>query len=430
MGANAKSRVVVTGMGVVAPNAVNLETFRRALCEGRSGLSFVPRLKELDFGCQVAGVPQVSDETAEGLLGPEVFRNSNTSMRYALLASIECWRDAGLADPRRDSDVDWDTAAVIGTCIGGIDTIGDLVVPETNAGRVRRLGSSAAERTMSSCMSAAVGGLLGLGGQVTTNSSACSTGSEALLQAYWMLREGRCRRVLSGSSEGASIYTWACLDAMRVTMRRSNENPEAAARPMSASAGGLVPSCGAGILMLERLDSAESRGARIYAELLGGCSNSGGQRNGGSITASNPEGITRCVEEALDVAKVLAEKIDYINGHLTGTSADAKEVKCLAAVLRRKLGDMPMINGTKSMIGHGLGASGSMESVATVLQLAYGFTHPSKNCEDLHPELTELAERIPHAATRTGHQVALKTSFGFGDVNCALVFRRWNGIGA
>lgn len=419
------NRVVITGMGVVAPSGVGLEVYSRALCEGRSGIALSPEMKQLDFACQVAGVPKVSDDHAREVLGSELFQGSNSPMRYAAIAALECWRNAGFARPEPDSNVDWSTAAIVGTSNGGIDTIADFVVPETNARRVRRLGSSAAERVMSSCASACVGGLLGLGGQVTTNSSACVTGTEAIVEGYWMIREGRSDRVLVGSTEASSVYIWACLDALRVTMRKSNDNPQAACRPLSASAGGLVPASGAAIMMLEKLDSATTRKARIYAEVLGGHTNGGGQRNGGSITASNPAGVQRCIQEALEVAKVEPSEIDYINGHLTGTSADAKEIRCLSAALRRPLKDMPWVNATKSLIGHGLGAAGSMESVATVLQLAGGFLHPSINCEDFHPEIAELAPRVPRTSISAPCRVALKTSLGFGDINSCVIFGRW-----
>lgn len=421
----ALNRVVITGMGVVAPNAVGLVAFRRALCEGKSGITFSAQMKESGFGCQVAGIPDISEQAADGYFSDELRKNSNTSMKYAVIASVDCWRDAGLPVSKSNSPVDWRTAAVIGTSLGGIDTIGEFVVPETNSGRVRRLGSSAAERAMSSCASACVGGLLGLGGQVTTNSSACSTGTEAIANAFWMVREGRIDRVLAGSSEAPSIYTWAFLDSLRVMSRNSNEQPQAASRPLSASAGGFVPAGGAGIVLLESLESAQARKARIYAEVLGGHSNCGGQRNGGSITASNPEGIQRCVGEALEAAKTGPAEIDYINGHLTGTGGDAKEIRCLAAALNRPLGEMPWINATKSMIGHGLGASGSMECIATVLQMAHGFVHPSINCEDFHPEILELSPRVPRSGIPWKCDLALKTSFGFGDVNSCVVFKRW-----
>ena len=412
-------------MGIVAPNAIGLRAFQQALCEGRSGISYCPPMRDLDFACQVGGIPPLSDEIALQYLEPAILRNLNASMKYALMASLECWRDAGLPTPRMDSDVDWNTAAIIGTCAGGVDTLCEFVVPETNSGRVRRLGSNSGEKTMTSCTSASIGGVLGLGGQVTTNSSACCTGTEAIVNAYWMIREGRIDRVLAGSSESCSVYQWAPLDAMRVTMRKSNDRPHAASRPLSASAGGLVPSGGAGILMLESLESAQARGARIHAELLGGYINSGGQRNGGSITASNPEGIRRCVLEGLEVAKTKSDEIDYINAHLTGTGADTKEVKTLSSALGRSLPEMPWVNATKSMIGHGIGAAGSMETVATILQLSKGFIHPSINCEDFHPEIAELWPRVPQTSLSMPCRVALKTSFGFGDVNSCTIFKRW-----
>lgn len=421
------NRVVVTGMGIVSPNAIGLEEFRRALCEGRSGITHSAKMKELGFACQVGGVPQLSEKTAEEYLGAELSRNSNSSMQYAVVASVDCWRDAGLPLRPPDCSPDWDTAAIIGTCAGGADTVAMLVGPATDSGRVRRLGSSAAERSMASCGSACVGGLLGLGGQVTTNSSACATGTEALINAYWMIREGRSVRVLAGSSEPASIYTWATLDALRVATRQSNDQPQAACRPLSASASGLVPAGGAGILMLESLDSAQARNARIYVEVLGGFVNSGGQRNGGSITAANPESVQRCIRESLEVAETKPAEIDYINGHLTGTEGDVKEIRCLSRALGRNISEMPWVNATKSLIGHGIGAAGSMECVATVLQMVNGFLHPSLNCEDFHPEIAELEPRVPKTATRTSCRTAMKTSFGFGDVNASIIFRRWDG---
>jgi 3-oxoacyl-(acyl-carrier-protein) synthase len=417
--------VVITGMGIVAPNAIGLPAYARALREGKSGISYASQMKELGFACNVAGIPDISEQTADGYFTPELLKNSNISMKYAVIAAIDCWRDAGMPPRATDAPTDWSTAAIIGTSLGGIDTIAEFIVPETNAGRVRRLGSSAAERAMASCASACVGGLLGLGGQVTTNSSACSTGTEAIVNALWMNREGRIDRVLTGSSEAPSTYTWAFLDSLRVTMRTSNDRPEAASRPLSLSAGGFVPAGGSGMMLLESLDSAKARNARIYAEVMGGNSNCGGQRNGGSVTASNPEGIERCVRDALESAKTNPGEIDYINGHLTGTGGDAKEIRCLAAALGRPLSQMPWINATKSMIGHGLGASGSMESVATVLQLAQGFIHPSINCEDFHPEIAPLRPRVPGTAIEYTCRSVLKTSFGFGDVNSSVVFRRW-----
>ncbi len=315
--------------------------------------------------CQVGGVPEVSEELKHRYFTEEALRALNTGMIYAGIAAVDCWRDAGFAVPEAGSDeVDWDTGAIIGTGVGGVDTVGEWVVPRVNEGKVRRLGSTTIEQTMASAVSACVGGMLALGGQVTTNSSACTTGTEAIVDAFHKVRSGRAARVIAGGAEGSSHYIWAGFDAMRVLARQSNDRPEAASRPMSASASGFVPSSGAGLLMVESLSSARARGARIYAEILGGDVNCGGQRGGGTMTAPNPEGARRCVLAALAVAGIGPERIEAINGHLTATMADPLEVGTWQRALGRKPEEFPWINSTKSLIGHGLGAAGGIESVA------------------------------------------------------------------
>jgi len=418
-------RVVVTGMGLVAANAHGLDAFEQALREGRSGIRFQEKLRDLGFGCQVGGVPQISDETKREYFSEDSLRAMNTSMVYAGIAAIDCWRDAGFAVPEGGSDTDWDSGAIIGTGIGGVDTVGDWVVPRVNEGKVKRLGSSVVEQTMASAVSAIVGGFLGLGGQVTSNSSACTTGTEALVDAFHKIREGRAVRILAGGSEGSSHFIWAGFDAMRVLTRQSNDRPEAASRPMSRTAAGFVPSSGAGILMLESLSSARARGASIHAEVLGGHVNCGGQRGGGSMTAPNPEGARRCVLAAMAVAGIGPDDIDAINGHLTATMADTLEIGTWQRALGRKPEQFPWINSTKSLVGHGLGAAGGIEAVACVLQLSRGFIHASINCEDLHPELEPFAASIPHATIVASPRVLAKASFGFGDVNGCLILKKW-----
>ena len=257
-----------------------------------------------------------------------------------------------------------------------MDTIAERVVPLTDAGKVRRLGSRAVEQAMASGTSARVAGLLGLGNQVTTNSSACSTGTEATLLGASRIRQGLAERMLCGGSEGASPHIWAGFDAMRVLMRGANDAPEQASRPMSASAGGFVPGAGAGVLVLESLDSARARGARIHAELLGGALNCGGHRGGGSMTAPNPQGVVRCIRAALGDAGIEPDAVDAINAHLTATGADAREVEAWAAALERPPDRFPVLTATKSMIGHTLGAAGAIECVASVLMLDGGLRAP------------------------------------------------------
>src|SRR5207244_58507 len=198
-----------------------------------------------------------------------------------------------------------------------------------------------------------------------------------------------------GGSEGASHYTWAGFDAMRVLTRASNDAPERASRPMSASAAGFVPAAGAGVLLLESLESALERGAPIRAEVLGGAVNCGGQRAGGSMTAPNPDGVRRCVRAALDDAGIPPRKVDAINGHLTATGADPREVQAWATALERSPATFPPITATKSLIGHALGAAGGIECVASVLMVQGGFLHPTVNCEDVHPEIAPFAAAIP-----------------------------------
>ncbi len=422
-----KRRVVITGLGVVAPNANGLHNFEAALRKGVSGIRFQPKLKELGFGCQVAGVPQGIDELAPTYFGEDELLAMNTSHRFGCIAAVDAWTDAGFVRPTRESDiVDWSAGAIIGTGVGGLDTAGEKVIPYTDAGKVRRLGSTSVEQVMGSGVSARVAGLLALGNQVTSNSSACSTGTEALVEGYYRIRTGLAERMLCGGSEGASHYIWAGFDAMRVLSRTFNDVPEKASRPMSASAAGFVPGSGAGVLMLESLESAQARGARIYAELLGGFLNCGGHRMGGSMTAPNPVSVQRCIQGALADAGLRSEEIDAIDGHLTATGADPKEVASWAKALNCTPENFPVITSTKSMIGHGLGAAGAIESVATVLMLHGGFVHPSINCEDVHPEIAPYAASIPHTLREMPNlRIMIKAGFGFGDVNSCAVFKKW-----
>ena len=420
------NRVVITGLGVVAPNGNGLAAYEAALRAGRSGIRFIQILEELKFGCRVAGVPQGVDELAATYFSEESRLAMNTGITYGCIAGVDCWRDAGFEVPAADSDVDVDTGAVLGTGIGGLDTIGSTLVPRTDEGKVRRLGSTMVEQIMASGISARLTGFLALGGQVTTNSSACTTGTEAVVNAYYNVKEGRAVRMLAGGTEGSSHYIWAGFDAMRVLCRGHNDDPEKASRPMSASAGGFVPGSGAGVLMLESLDSAKARGARIYAEILGGQVNCGGHRNGGSMTAPNPEGVQRCIRATVKQAGIAPSEIDLINGHLTATMADVQELGNWGRALELPPEKLPRINSTKSLIGHGLGAAGGLELVACVLQVSKGFAHASINCEDLHPKLAEYAASIPHETVEAPIRTLAKASFGFGDVNGCVILRRWD----
>ena len=424
-----RTRIVITGLGIMAPNGHGLDEYEKALREGRSGIRFIPQLKELGFACQVGGVPRDFETLKGRYFDAEDLLSVNDNIGYACIAAIDAWRDAGFTVPEPDStEVDWDTGAIMGSGIGGMDTIAGQVVPKVNERQIRRLGSTVVQMVMNSSTSARIAGMLALGNQVTSNSSACSTGNEAIIDAMLRIRCGLARRMIAGGSEGSSPYIWAGFDAMRVMCRKFNDAPEKASRPMSATAAGFVPGSGAGALILEDLETAKKRGAKIYAELLGGAVNCGGHRNGGSMTAPNPESVRRCIRAAVADAGISVADVDAVNGHLTATFADPHEVMNWAAALERTPANFPWINSTKSLVGHCLGGAGAVESVGVVLQIWKGFIHPSVNSEDLHPEIADFAPRIPQTMIEDRSvKIFAKAGFGFGDVNSCMIFKRWDG---
>jgi 3-oxoacyl-(acyl-carrier-protein) synthase len=419
-------RIVVTGLGVVAPNAHGLAEYENSLRNSTSGIRFIEKLDELKFACQVGGIPQNIDSIKHKYFSEEELLAMNDTMIFSGIAGIDCWRDAGLPERNAESEVDWETGGIIGTGIGGMQTIADKLVPQVQKGRVSRLGSTIVEQVMCSAVSAKMAGTLGLGGQVTTNSSACTTGTEAIITAYHILKSGRCKRMIAGGAEGASPYTWAGFDGMKVLNSKHNQDPTRASRPMSASASGFIPGSGAGFLMLETLSSAQERNAHIYAEIIGGQVNCGGHRNGGSMTAPNPEGVIRCIRAAMSMAKITPAEIDAINGHLTATFADPKEIQNWAKALEVSPQNFPLINSTKSLIGHALGAAGGLECVAAILQLHKNFVHASINCDDLHSELKSFEHSIVQQTKEFKGSIIAKSSFGFGDVNGCVLFKKWS----
>lgn len=420
-------RVVITGLGVVAPNGVGISEFLESLQTGKSGIQFYPELKQHKFSCCIGGIPDVSQEIKEQYLSSLQLKNFNSSgILYGCMAGMDAWKDAGLKlGP--DVDVDYDTGIIFGTGQSGVDKFREAIY-KLDEGMVRRLGSTTVAQTMASGISAYLGGILACGNQVTTNSSACTTGTEAILMGADRIRQGKAKRMLVGSCSDHGTYIWGGFDAMRVMTYKHNETPELGSRPMSESASGFVPGSGAGAFLLEDLESAKKRGARIYAELKGGHVNSGGQRNGGTMTAPNPQSVQRCIREALKDAAIKASEIDSINGHLTATIKDPMEINNWKEALGLDRAEFPLINSLKSMTGHCLAAAGSIESVAAVLQIAHGFIFPSINCEDIHPEILKLidASAIPHKMKKQEINTVIKASFGFGDVNACIIFQKYN----
>jgi len=420
-------RVVITGLGVVAPNGVGIPEFTEAIKSGKSGIRFFQELQDLNFSCCIGGIPVVSEALKSAYFTPLQLRNFNSSgILYGCIAGMDAWQDAGFTMDA-NSDVDFDSGTIFGTGTSGVDKFREAIY-QLDAKNVKRLGSTVVVQTMASGISAYLGGILGLGNQVTTNSSACTTGTEAILMGYERIKAGNAKRMLVGSCSDNGPYIWGGFDAMRVMTYKHNDSPEKGSRPMSATASGFVPGSGAGAMVLESLESAEERGATIYAEILGGAVNSGGQRNGGTLTAPNPEAVQHCITSAIENSGISADDIDAINGHLTATSKDSLEIENWAAALKRKGKDFPYVNSLKSMVGHCLAAAGSIESVAVILQLKEGFLFPNINCEDVDPTILAIIdeEKIPKKLINSPLNIIAKASFGFGDVNGCVIFKKYN----
>lgn len=419
-------RVVITGLGVVSPNGVGLTAFTHAIKNGISGIKHDSELERLQFSCQIVGKPDVSNELALQYFSELELRNFNSSgILYGVIAGIDAWKDADLTLEIKE-EPDWDSGTIFGTGTSGIEKFRESIY-KIDDFQTRRLGSTAVAQTMNSGVSAYLGGKLGLGNQVSTNSSACTTGTESVLMAYERIKSGQAKRILAGSTSDSGPYIWGGFDAIKVCTFKHNEAPEQGSRPMSVSASGFVPSSGAGALVLEDLETALGRGARIYAEVLGGNINSGGQRGLGTMTAPNPTAVQKCIKTAVANAGIVANDIDAINGHLTATSKDSLEIQNWSEALGRSGIDFPYINSLKSLVGHCLSGAGSIESVASILQLHHGFIFPNINCADLHPEITALIDqsRIPQQLIEKELNIIVKASFGFGDVNGCVVFKKF-----
>jgi 3-oxoacyl-(acyl-carrier-protein) synthase len=421
-----KHRVVITGLGVVSPNGVGINDFTQALQNGTSGIRYFPELRDLKFSCHLGAAPLISEEKKREYLTDLQLRNFNSSgILYAVMAGMDAFKDAKLEVASSEEEPLWNLGIIFGCGISGVDKFREAIY-KIDDRNVRRLGSTSVAQTMTSGASAYLSGIIGAGNMVTANSSACASGTEALLMGYHHIANGKATYMLCGSTSDSGPYIWGGFDAMKVTTYKYNDAPHMVAGPMHADASGFVPGSGAGAYLLESLESAQNRGAKIYAEILGGDVNNGGQRRTGSMTAPNSLAVQNCIKNALVDANIAASEIDYINGHLTATIKDPDEIENWSIALNRRGNKFPYINSIKGMIGHCLAASGSIEIVSTILQLHHDFIFPNINCNNLHPEIKALvsSDKIPIELKRIPLKTVAKASFGFGDVNACAIFRK------
>jgi 3-oxoacyl-[acyl-carrier-protein] synthase-1 len=431
------NRVVITGLGVVAPNAIGIKDFKKALLEGRSGIKYYPELKDLGFRCQLGAIPNLNNAVKEEFIRKySLIKLKSTGIIYGCMAGIEAWYNAGLQLIDNKKEIpDWDSGCIIGTGSSGVEAI-DYGMKLVNKGDVKKMGGRTAQQAMNSGVSAYLGGILGLGNQVTTNSSAGNTGAEAILMAYNRIKYGLAKRMIAGSSESDSPYIWGAYDSMKTADAKKyalaqgyNKTPELASCPLSNRTSGFVPGSGAGALVLESLESALERNAKIYGEIVGGHINSGGQRGDGSMIVNDKDAMVRCIQKALQESKVTSSQVDLIAGQLSSNALEVNEIQSCVLALDRSDKKFPLVNSTASMIGYCFSASGAIETVAAVMQLHHDFVHPSLNAENLHPEIAAVidASKVPKKTLRKKINVVVKISYGLGDVNACIVLKKWGG---
>ncbi|MCM8747396.1 beta-ketoacyl-ACP synthase II [Thermomicrobium sp. CFH 73360] len=410
-----RRRVVITGLGAVTPLGLSAEETWHRVLRGESGVRRIERFDPSELPVQIAA--EVRGFTLGDWVDPKTARQMAMFSQYALEAGGQALRDAGL----KSDDLDPARAAVvIGTGAGGMATILETQELAQRRGLMRI--SPHFMTTFPHNMPAYhLAQAFRFVGPSLTISTACATGAQAIGEAAEMIRSGAADVALAGGTEYCVFPLFIASFAVQRAASTWNDRPEAASRPFDAQRHGFVVGEGAGIVVLEALDHARARGARIYAELLGYASSN----DGFHPIAPDPEGsgAARAMRAALDDAGVMPEAVDYINAHAASTPlGDRAETVAIKAVFGERAYRIP-ISSTKSMIGHLMGAAGAVESIMTILSIRDGMVHPTRNYEFPDPECD--LDYVPEGARRHRVRVALKNSFGLGGQNCCLVFAAW-----
>ena len=401
-------RVVVTGLGIVSSIGNNQQEVTDSLKTGKSGIEFIPEYQELGFRSQVAGTVNID---IESLIERKLRRFMGSSAAYNYIAMKEAVADSGLAE---DMISNVRTGLIAGS--GGASTENvTLAVDTLRAKGLRRVGPYMVPRTMSSTNSACLATPFKILGVNYSISSACSTSAHCIGNGYELIQFGKQDIVFAGGGEELHWSLTLMFDAMGALSSKYNDAPETASRPYDVTRDGFVIAGGGGMLVLEELEHAKSRGAKIYAEVVG----YGATSDGYDMVQPSGEGAVRCMQQAMSTVD---EPIDYINAH--GTSTPIGDMRELEAV-RNVFGDnIPKINSTKSLSGHSLGAAGVHEAIYSLLMMQGDFLSASANISELDPAgegFPIIRERIDNAGTN----IMMSNSFGFGGTNATLIFRRW-----
>lgn len=398
-------RVVITGMGIICCLGNSLNDVLHALQEGRSGIEFIPERKEMGFRSSLAG-------TLRNFEHPEIPKKYLRQMGQGSYIAVHGVRQAISDAMLQESDIQNERTGVI---IGNSGNMLDTFEQCSFFHRGKKLGGNALQRVMASSVSANLSVLHSIRGYSMTVSTACASGASAIGYSYQSVKFGLQDRIICGGVQEGS-WAYDCnFDALRVFSAREDE-PTKASRPFDRYRDGLVPSPGCGIVILEDYDHARSRGARIYAELIGYGTNSDGY----DMTIPSGVGSIKCMQLALQDATIDAQEIDYINAHATSTVVgDVAEAQAIAKLFASG----PFVSSTKSMTGHEIGAAGSNELIYTLLMMNNSFIAPNINIEEIDEGCRGI-NIVANNAIDAPIRIAMSNSFGFGGVNCCLIVKK------
>lgn len=403
-------RVVVTGLGIVSSIGNNANEVQTSLHDARSGISFSDSFAEHGFRCQVWGAPTL-DPSA--MIDRRAMRFLSQGAAWNHVAMDQAIADAGLGE----SDITNDrTGIVMGSGGPSTRTIVEAAETTLKNGSPKRIGPFAVPKAMSSTASATLATWFKIHGVNYSISSACSTSAHCIGNGYELIQWGKQDMVFAGGHEDLDWTMSDLFDAMGAMSSKFNDRASAASRAYDVNRDGFVIAGGAGVLVLEELEHAKARGAKIYAEIVG----YGATSDGHDMVAPSGEGAVRCMRQAL---ATVSTPVDYINTHGTSTPVgDSREMGAIREVFGEK---MPFITSTKSLTGHSLGAAGVQESIYSILMMQGGFIGESAHIETLDPEFEGMPivrKRIDNAKIDT----VLSNSFGFGGTNATLVFQRYS----
>jgi 3-oxoacyl-[acyl-carrier-protein] synthase-1 len=401
-------RVVVTGMGIVSSIGNNTQEVLASLREAKSGITFATEFAEHGFRCQVYGKPTLDPS---GMIDRRAMRFLSQASAWNHVAMDQAIRDSGVEE---NDIVNPRTGIIMGAGGPSTETIVEAADITRKNGSPKRIGPFAVPKAMSSSPSATLATWFKIKGVNYSISSACATSNHCIGNATEMIQWGKQDMMFAGGSEDLSWTMSNLFDAMGAMSSKYNDTPATASRAYDVSRDGFVIAGGAGVLVLEELEHAKARGAKIYAEIAG----YGATSDGYDMVAPSGEGAQRCMKLALETCQV---PIDYINPHATATPVgDAKEIEGIRAVFGAKC---PPIAATKSLSGHSLGAAGVQEAIYSLLMMNNGFICESANIQNLDPAFEDMPiVRQRRDNVKIG--AVLSNSFGFGGTNASLIFKR------